>query len=45
VTLFGEGRHPWNYYENEASELGLFGGLVNGSVCEALLERLKQEDV
>jgi hypothetical protein len=36
VTLFGEGRHLWNHFENQASELGQFGGLVNGSVCRAL---------
>ncbi|MCS6852695.1 MAG: hypothetical protein NZ700_16180 [Gemmataceae bacterium] len=32
VTLFREGPHWWNHFENEASESGLFGGLVSGSV-------------
>ena len=40
VTLFREGPHPWNRFENEASELGLFGGLVNRSVCPELMGRL-----
>jgi hypothetical protein len=35
VTLFREGPNPWNRYENEASETGRFGGLVNGSVDRA----------
>jgi hypothetical protein len=33
VTLFGEGPHFWNRFENQASEEGQFGGLVNHSVC------------
>lgn len=33
VTLFREGPHFWNYFENQASEEGQFGGIVNGSVC------------
>lgn len=41
VTLFGEGRHFWNHFENQASELGLFGGLVKGSVRAELLSRLQ----
>lgn len=32
VTLFGEGPHAWNYFENQASEEGQLGGLVPGSV-------------
>jgi hypothetical protein len=32
VTLCREGPHFWNTFENQASELGQFGGLVNGSV-------------
>ena len=32
LTLFGEGLHSWNRFENEASEEGQFGGLVDGSV-------------
>src|SRR5205085_11337777 len=37
VTIFQEGPNPWNHFENEASEEGLFGGLVNRSVCRELL--------
>jgi hypothetical protein len=39
VTLFREGPHPRNRFENEASAQGLFGGIVNGSVCAALMGR------
>jgi hypothetical protein len=41
VTLFHEGPHPWNHFENEASREGRFGGLVNGSVCPGLTDRLR----
>jgi hypothetical protein len=41
VTLFQEGPRSWNRFENEASEQGQFGGLVNGSVCGELMERLQ----
>lgn len=40
TTLFQEGPHPWNRFENEASEQGLMGGLVNGSVCPRLAAAL-----
>lgn len=40
VTLFREGPRSWNYFENQASELGQFGGLVPGSVCPELLHCL-----
>jgi hypothetical protein len=40
VTLFGEGPHPWNHFENEASEEGRFGGLVDGSVGPSLFHRV-----
>jgi len=43
VTLFREGPHWWNYFENQASELGQFGGIVNGTVSAELMERLKNE--
>src|SRR5262249_19793836 len=36
VTWFGGGPHFWNHFENQASELGQFGGLVQGSVGRAL---------
>jgi len=35
-TLFREGPHWWNHFENQASELGMFGGIVNGSVSPEL---------
>jgi hypothetical protein len=41
-TLFREGRHWWNHFENQASAAGQFGGLVNGSVCERLMQRLRE---
>jgi hypothetical protein len=37
VTLFREGPRFWNHFENQASEIGLFGGLVNGSVLPELI--------
>jgi hypothetical protein len=42
LTLFREGPHWWNYFENQASEEGQFGGIVNGSVCGPLMERLQE---
>ena len=35
-TRFREGDHWWNCFENQASEMGQFGGIVNGSVCDRL---------
>jgi hypothetical protein len=40
-TFYREGSHWWNGFENEASEQGLFGGIVNDSVCPALMARLR----
>ncbi len=40
VTLFREGPRPWSYFENQASAVGQFGGIVNGSVCAALAAEL-----
>jgi hypothetical protein len=40
-TLFREGPHWYNHFENQASERGLFGGVVNGSVHPWLMERLR----
>jgi hypothetical protein len=42
VTLFREGPRPWNYFENQASELGQFGGIVSGSVIPELLKKLHE---
>ncbi len=39
-TLFREGPHWWNRFENQASEIGQFGGIVNGSVCPDLMRRI-----
>ena len=39
LTLFREGGHFWNSFENQASEEGQFGGLVTGSVCPILWSR------
>src|SRR4051794_35276946 len=36
VTLFREGRHWWNYFENDASDQGQFGGIVDGTVSPSL---------
>jgi hypothetical protein len=41
VTLFQEGPHFWNHFENQASEIGQFGGILNGSVCAELMARLR----
>jgi hypothetical protein len=41
VTLFREGPHWWNHFENQASAQGQFGGIVNGSVSEELMRRLR----
>jgi hypothetical protein len=40
VTLFREGRHWWNHFENQSSEQGQFGGIVNGSVHPVLISRI-----
>jgi len=36
LTLCREGRHWYNRFENQASETGIFGGIVPGTVCERL---------
>jgi len=45
TTLFREGPHAWNRFENEASEEGLFGGLVNDSVQAELMRLLSKRSV
>lgn len=40
LTWFGEGRHFWNRFENDASAQGQFGGIVPDSVCD-LLRRIE----
>ncbi len=39
-TLCREGDHWYNWFENQASEEGLFGGIVCGSVCSQLRREL-----
>jgi hypothetical protein len=39
-TLFREGPHWYNRFENQASEEGLFGGIVTGTVHQELMRRL-----
>jgi hypothetical protein len=39
-TWWREGPHWWNRFENRASELGQFGGIVDGSVRADLWERV-----
>jgi hypothetical protein len=41
VTRFREGPRFYNRFENQASEQGQFGGIVNGTVCPALMQRLR----
>ncbi len=42
-TLFREGPHWWNRFENQASESGQFGGIVNGSVHPEFMSRLSKD--
>lgn len=43
-TLFREGPHWWNRFENQASENGQFGGIVNGSVHPELMSKMSKFD-
>ncbi len=40
-TRFREGPRWRNWFENQASETGQFGGIVNGSVCDELMHQLR----
>jgi hypothetical protein len=42
-TLFREGPHWWNRFENQASEMGQFGGIVNGSLNPEFLSRIDKK--
>lgn len=42
-TLFREGPAWYNHFENQASAQGLFGGIVDGSVCQELMARVKND--
>jgi len=39
-TWWREGTHWWNAFENQASAEGQFGGIINGSVCAELIDRV-----
>jgi hypothetical protein len=41
-TLFREGPRWYNGFENQASEQGQFGGIINGSVHPELMRRLRR---
>jgi hypothetical protein len=41
-TLFREGPHWWNRFENQASEIGQFGGIINNSVSPELMSRISK---
>jgi hypothetical protein len=43
-TWWREGRHWWNWFENQASEIGLFGGIISGSVHPALWATVRPDD-
>ncbi len=43
LTLFREGPHWWNCFENQASEIGQFGGIINGSVHPQLMSRIHKD--
>ena len=38
-TLWREGEHWYNHFENQASSAGQFGGIVKGSVCAELMAK------
>jgi hypothetical protein len=40
LTLFREGRHWYNHFENQASATGLLGGIVPGSISQELIARI-----
>jgi hypothetical protein len=41
-TLFREGPHWYNHFENQASEQGQFGGILTGSVLPSLWQRVQR---
>jgi hypothetical protein len=41
-TLWREGPRWYNAFENQASEQGQFGGIVNGSVCAELMSKVSK---
>ncbi len=43
LTLFREGPHWYNHFENQASESGQFGGIVNGTVHPDLMTKIAND--
>jgi hypothetical protein len=44
-TWWREGRHWWNWFENQASEIGQFGGIVSGTVPPRLWDAVRSNGV
>ena len=42
-TWWREGKHWWNWFENQASEIGQFGGIVGGSVHPRLWDAVRAD--
>jgi len=43
-TWWREGRYWWNWFENQASEIGQFGGIISGSVHPGLWAAVRPDD-
>ena len=43
-TWWREGQHWWNWFENQASELGQFGCIISGSVHPDLWAAVRSDD-
>ena len=43
-TWWREGPHWWNWFENQASEIGQFGGIISGSVHPDLWAAVRPDD-
>jgi hypothetical protein len=43
-TWWREGRHWWNWFENQASEIGQFGGIISGSVHPDLWAAVRPDE-
>ena len=42
-TWWREGKHWWNWFENQASEIGQFGGILSGSVHPRLWDAVRAD--
>jgi hypothetical protein len=40
LTRFREGSHWWNFFENNASQIGVFGGIIAGTLQHEVMQRL-----